>query len=105
MAGAVIMGMAGEMLVTPFGALIAGFLAGVIPPLGFKFLTVGRLGTAKDTGPRSGDHPSLEEAALPTCSSQTCRHRAVGAASLGQHAPSEPQLFCNALPSPPCAPG
>ncbi|XP_075268206.1 LOW QUALITY PROTEIN: ammonium transporter Rh type B-like [Opisthocomus hoazin] len=39
LAGAVIMGMAGEMLVTPFGALIAGFLAGVIPPLGFKFLT------------------------------------------------------------------
>ncbi|NWS77505.1 RHBGB protein, partial [Crotophaga sulcirostris] len=33
------MGMAGEMLVTPFGALTAGFLAGLIPPLGFRFLT------------------------------------------------------------------
>ncbi|NWS42950.1 RHBG protein, partial [Probosciger aterrimus] len=38
-AGAAVMGMAGEMLVTPFGALIAGFLAGLIPPLGFRFLT------------------------------------------------------------------
>ncbi|XP_065516072.1 ammonium transporter Rh type B isoform X4 [Lathamus discolor] len=39
MAGAAVMGMAGEMLVTPFGALIAGVLAGLIPPLGFRFLT------------------------------------------------------------------
>ncbi|NXW45136.1 RHBGB protein, partial [Nyctiprogne leucopyga] len=39
LASAAMMGMAGEMLVTPFGALIAGFLAGLIPPLGFKFLT------------------------------------------------------------------
>ncbi|NWW85824.1 RHBGB protein, partial [Rhynochetos jubatus] len=38
-AGVAMMGMAGEMLVTPFGALIAGFLAGLIPPLGFRFLT------------------------------------------------------------------
>lgn len=39
MAAVAVMGMAGEMLVTPFGALIAGFLAGLIPPLGFRFLT------------------------------------------------------------------
>ncbi|NXW10402.1 RHBG protein, partial [Fregetta grallaria] len=39
LAGAAVMGMAGEMLVTPFGALIAGFLAGLIPLLGFRFLT------------------------------------------------------------------
>ncbi|XP_035746562.1 ammonium transporter Rh type B-A, partial [Egretta garzetta] len=39
LAGAAVMGMAGEMLVAPFGALIAGFLAGLIPPLGFRFLT------------------------------------------------------------------
>ncbi|NXJ85865.1 RHBG protein, partial [Trogon melanurus] len=39
LAGTAVMGMAGEMLVTPFGALIAGFLAGLIPPLGFRFLT------------------------------------------------------------------
>ncbi|NXJ72809.1 RHBG protein, partial [Rostratula benghalensis] len=39
LAGVAVMGMAGEMLVTPFGALIAGFLAGLIPPLGFRFLT------------------------------------------------------------------
>ncbi|KFU84334.1 Ammonium transporter Rh type B, partial [Chaetura pelagica] len=38
LAGAAVMGMAGEMLVTPFGALTAGFLAGLIPPLGFRFL-------------------------------------------------------------------
>nr|XP_013806569.1 PREDICTED: ammonium transporter Rh type B isoform X2 [Apteryx mantelli mantelli] len=38
-AGMAMMGMAGEMLLTPFGALIAGFLAGLISPLGFKFLT------------------------------------------------------------------
>lgn len=54
MAGAAVMGMAGEMLVAPFGALIAGFLAGLIPPLGFRFLTVSRLGTAEDAGPRAG---------------------------------------------------
>ncbi|NWS21273.1 RHBGA protein, partial [Pachyramphus minor] len=39
LAGAAVMGMAGEMLVTPFGALIAGFLAGLICPLAFRFLT------------------------------------------------------------------
>ncbi|NXQ80022.1 RHBG protein, partial [Nyctibius grandis] len=39
LASAAMMGTAGEMLVTPFGALIAGFLAGLIPPLGFRFLT------------------------------------------------------------------
>ncbi|KAM6039388.1 LOW QUALITY PROTEIN: ammonium transporter Rh type B [Chlamydotis macqueenii] len=38
LASTAMMGMAGEMLVTPFGALIAGFLAGLIPPLGFRFL-------------------------------------------------------------------
>ncbi|XP_053907151.1 ammonium transporter Rh type B isoform X1 [Cuculus canorus] len=39
LANAAMMGMAGEMLVTPFGALIVGFLAGLIPPLAFRFLT------------------------------------------------------------------
>ncbi|NXQ12342.1 RHBG protein, partial [Peucedramus taeniatus] len=39
LAGMAMMGMAGEMLVTPFGALIAGFLVGLISPLGFKFFT------------------------------------------------------------------
>ncbi|XP_052652563.1 ammonium transporter Rh type B [Harpia harpyja] len=39
LAGVAMMGMAGEMMVTPFGALVAGFLAGLIPPLGFRFLT------------------------------------------------------------------
>ncbi|KAL9823290.1 ammonium transporter Rh type B [Geothlypis trichas] len=34
-----VMGMAGEMLLTPFGALIAGFLVGLISPLGFRFFT------------------------------------------------------------------
>nr|XP_021387951.1 ammonium transporter Rh type B [Lonchura striata domestica] len=33
------MGMAGEMLATPFGALIAGFLVGLISPLGSRFFT------------------------------------------------------------------
>ncbi|NXA76470.1 RHBGB protein, partial [Thryothorus ludovicianus] len=39
LAGLAVMGMPGEMLVTPFGALIAGFLAGLIFPLGFRFFT------------------------------------------------------------------
>ncbi|XP_038017869.1 ammonium transporter Rh type B isoform X2 [Motacilla alba alba] len=39
LAGLAVMGMAGEMLATPFGALIAGFLAGLISLLGFRFLT------------------------------------------------------------------
>lgn len=73
MAGAAVMGMAGEMLVTPFGALIAGFLAGLIPPLGFRFLTVSSLGTQV---PGQGTTRPLGEAASPTCSSQTCKHRA-----------------------------
>lgn len=71
-----VMGMAGEMLVTPFGALIAGFLAGLISPLGFRFFTVSHLGTAKDTDPRSEDHVPLGAAARPTCISQTCKRGA-----------------------------
>ncbi|XP_062367395.1 ammonium transporter Rh type B isoform X1 [Cinclus cinclus] len=39
LAGMAVMGMAGEMLLTPFGALIAGFLVGLISPLGFRFFT------------------------------------------------------------------
>ncbi|NXU78054.1 RHBGA protein, partial [Oreotrochilus melanogaster] len=39
LASVAMMGMAGEMLVTPFGALTAGFLAGLVPLLGSRFLT------------------------------------------------------------------
>ncbi|XP_041253305.1 ammonium transporter Rh type B [Onychostruthus taczanowskii] len=39
LAGVAVMGMAGEMLVTPFGALIAGLLVGLMSPLGFRFFT------------------------------------------------------------------
>ncbi|NXI63866.1 RHBGB protein, partial [Anseranas semipalmata] len=39
LAGAAVMGMAGEMLLTPFGALVAGFLASQVSLLGFRFLT------------------------------------------------------------------
>uniref|UniRef100_A0A8C3N701 Uncharacterized protein n=1 Tax=Geospiza parvula TaxID=87175 RepID=A0A8C3N701_GEOPR len=39
LAAMAVMGMAGEMLLTPFGALIAGFLVGLISPLGFRFFT------------------------------------------------------------------
>ncbi|KAM6112568.1 LOW QUALITY PROTEIN: ammonium transporter Rh type B [Phoenicopterus ruber ruber] len=39
LASVAVMGMAGDMLVTPFGALVAGFLAGLISSLGFRFLT------------------------------------------------------------------
>ncbi|XP_030324480.1 ammonium transporter Rh type B [Calypte anna] len=38
LASVAMMGMAGEMLVTPFGALTAGFLAGLVPLLGSRFL-------------------------------------------------------------------
>lgn len=34
------MGTAGEMMLTPFGSMIVGFLAGTISVLGFKFLSV-----------------------------------------------------------------
>ncbi|XP_065516070.1 ammonium transporter Rh type B isoform X2 [Lathamus discolor] len=65
MAGAAVMGMAGEMLVTPFGALIAGVLAGLIPPLGFRFLTV----STEDTGARAGtQHPAAESRLFPVLS-------------------------------------
>ncbi|NXO25847.1 RHBGB protein, partial [Cisticola juncidis] len=39
LAGMAVMGMAGDMLVTPFGALITGFLVGLISSLGSKFFT------------------------------------------------------------------
>ncbi|NXN14004.1 RHBG protein, partial [Indicator maculatus] len=39
LASMALMGMSGEMLPTPFGALTGGFLAGLLPPLGFRFLT------------------------------------------------------------------
>ncbi|XP_005429470.1 ammonium transporter Rh type B [Geospiza fortis] len=39
LAAMAVMGMAGEMLLTPFGALIAGFLVGLVSPLGFRFFT------------------------------------------------------------------
>lgn len=33
-------GTSGEMMLTPFGALVAGFLAGTVSTLGYKFFTV-----------------------------------------------------------------
>ncbi|KAJ6652754.1 hypothetical protein lerEdw1_010902 [Lerista edwardsae] len=39
LAGGVIVGTSGEMMLTPFGAMIAGVLAGWVSTLGFKFLT------------------------------------------------------------------
>ncbi|XP_069846278.1 ammonium transporter Rh type B isoform X1 [Dipodomys merriami] len=39
LAGGVVVGTSGEMMLTPFGALTAGFLAGTISTLGYKFLT------------------------------------------------------------------
>ncbi|XP_063172882.1 ammonium transporter Rh type B [Candoia aspera] len=39
LAGGVIVGTSAEMMLTPFGALIAGSLAGLVATLGFKFLT------------------------------------------------------------------
>lgn len=40
LAGGVIVGTSGEMMLTPFGALAAGFLAGTVSTLGYKFFTV-----------------------------------------------------------------
>ncbi|NXE70601.1 RHBG protein, partial [Calcarius ornatus] len=39
LAAMAVMGTAGEMLPTPFGALTAGFLVGLLSPLGFRFLS------------------------------------------------------------------
>lgn len=38
LAGGVVVGTASEMMLTPFGALAAGFLAGAVSTLGYKFL-------------------------------------------------------------------
>ncbi|XP_006232693.2 ammonium transporter Rh type B isoform X1 [Rattus norvegicus] len=39
LAGGVVVGTASEMMLTPFGALAAGFLAGTVSTLGYKFFT------------------------------------------------------------------
>lgn len=39
LAGGVVVGTSAEMMLTPFGALAAGFLAGAISTLGYKFVT------------------------------------------------------------------
>nr|XP_034955006.1 ammonium transporter Rh type B isoform X1 [Zootoca vivipara] len=39
LAGGVVVGTSGDMMLTPFGAMIAGVLAGSVSVLGFKFLT------------------------------------------------------------------
>uniref|UniRef100_A0A8C3WDW6 Ammonium transporter Rh type B n=1 Tax=Catagonus wagneri TaxID=51154 RepID=A0A8C3WDW6_9CETA len=39
LAGGVVVGTSAEMMLTPFGALVAGFLAGTVSTLGFKFFT------------------------------------------------------------------
>ncbi|XP_067878626.1 ammonium transporter Rh type B isoform X3 [Heterodontus francisci] len=39
LAGGVALGTAGEMMITPYGSMIVGFIAGVISTLGFKYLT------------------------------------------------------------------
>uniref|UniRef100_A0A8C5U1Z8 Rh family B glycoprotein n=1 Tax=Malurus cyaneus samueli TaxID=2593467 RepID=A0A8C5U1Z8_9PASS len=85
LAGMAVMGMAGEMLVTPFGALITGFLAGLISLLGFRFFTVSQLGTAKDTDPCFGGS-FMAHLHLPNPQTRSC-----SAASPSQH-PSFPTL-------------
>ncbi|XP_003795302.1 ammonium transporter Rh type B [Otolemur garnettii] len=39
LAGGVVVGTSSEMMLTPFGALVAGFLAGTVSTLGYKFFT------------------------------------------------------------------
>lgn len=39
LAGGVALGTAGEMMITPYGSMIVGLIAGLISTLGFKFLT------------------------------------------------------------------
>ncbi|XP_046539161.1 ammonium transporter Rh type B isoform X1 [Equus quagga] len=39
LAGGVVVGTSAEMMLTPFGALVAGFLAGTVSTLGYKFFT------------------------------------------------------------------
>ncbi|XP_041037645.1 ammonium transporter Rh type B-A-like isoform X1 [Carcharodon carcharias] len=39
LAGGVALGTAGEMMITPYGSMIVGLIAGIISTLGFKFLT------------------------------------------------------------------
>lgn len=62
LAGGVVVGTSAEMMLTPFGALAAGFLAGAISTLGYKFITV-----HKPLGPEQGrasSHPSSSPAGL-----------------------------------------
>lgn len=40
LAGGVAVGTAGEMMLTPFGSMIVGFLAGTVSVLGYKYLSV-----------------------------------------------------------------
>jgi len=51
LAGGVAAGTAGEMMLTPYGSMIVGFLAGIVSVLGFKFLSV--------RTPAEGSHPLL----------------------------------------------
>lgn len=61
LAGGVVVGTSSEMMLTPFGALAAGFLAGTVSTLGYKFFTVWlllRTGTkygGKEPGPVTQD--------------------------------------------------
>ncbi|XP_057582640.1 ammonium transporter Rh type B isoform X3 [Hippopotamus amphibius kiboko] len=63
LAGGVVVGTSAEMMLTPFGALAAGFLAGAVSTLGYKFFTPRECVSAHSRGPAqcnvSGHPPAL----------------------------------------------
>lgn len=64
LAGGVAVGTAGEMMLTPFGSMIVGFLAGTISVLGYKYLTVSSTHNCKHPHQTSVSHWLLYYALL-----------------------------------------
>lgn len=62
LAGGVVVGTASEMMLTPFGALAAGFLAGTVSTMGYKFFTVQTPPRPGQKGVFGGLPPPLQQA-------------------------------------------
>lgn len=92
LAGGVVVGTSAEMMLTPFGALAAGFLAGAISTLGYKFVTV-----RKPVGPEQGrvsSHPSSSPAGLAEGAHETHDWCPVSSPSLSPNSKSKTHAVC-----------
>ena len=74
LAGGVAVGTLANMVIHPFGAILIGFLAGIISSVGYTFVTVRTRGVVLHENCTLRMQPKLFGEIIPACFRQVCKH-------------------------------